>query len=81
MYYAEQCSKNQVYIIYISDKLDYNNYNSKYCYSYKQQWQPKNFPVTFRMYQLNFDGQKTEYIKNAGCQMDLQRFYRESNNE
>ena len=38
MYYAEQCSKNQVYIIYISDKLDYNNYNSKYCYSYKKQW-------------------------------------------
>lgn len=28
-----------------------------YCYSYEEQWQPKNFPVTFRMYQLNFDGQ------------------------
>lgn len=27
-----------------------------YCYSYVEQWQPKNFPVTFRMYQLNLDG-------------------------
>lgn len=29
-----------------------------YCYSYEEQWQPKNIPVTFRMYQLNLDGQK-----------------------
>ncbi len=28
----------------------------KYCYSYEEQWQPKDFPVIFRMYQLNFDG-------------------------
>ena len=28
----------------------------KYCYTYEEQWQPKNFPVFFRMYQLNFDG-------------------------
>ncbi len=27
-----------------------------YCYSYEEQWQPKNFPVIFRMYQLNLDG-------------------------
>ena len=27
----------------------------KYCYSYEEQWQPKDFPVIFRMYQLNFD--------------------------
>ena len=27
-----------------------------YQYSYVEQWQPKNFPVTFRMYQLNLDG-------------------------
>ena len=27
----------------------------KYQYSYEEQWQPKNFLVTFRMYQLNFD--------------------------
>jgi hypothetical protein len=26
----------------------------KYCYSYEEQWQPKNIPVIFRMYQLNF---------------------------
>ena len=28
----------------------------KYCYTYEEQWQPKDFPVFFRMYQLNFDG-------------------------
>jgi len=28
----------------------------KYCYSYEELWQPKNFLVTFRLYQLNFDG-------------------------
>ena len=27
-----------------------------YRYSYEEQWQPKNFPVVFRMYQLNLDG-------------------------
>lgn len=28
----------------------------QYKYSYEELWQPKNFLVTFRMYQLNFDG-------------------------
>ena len=28
----------------------------RYCYSYEEQWQPKDFPVIFRMYQLNLDG-------------------------
>ena len=28
-----------------------------YRYSYTEQWQPKNIPVTFRMYQCNLDGQ------------------------
>ena len=28
----------------------------KYCYTYEEQWQPKDVPVFFRMYQLNFDG-------------------------
>lgn len=28
----------------------------KYCYSYEEQWQPKNYSVIFKMYQLNFDG-------------------------
>lgn len=27
-----------------------------YRYSYKEQWQPKNLPVIFRMYQLNLNG-------------------------
>ena len=30
----------------------------KYQYSYEEQWQPKNFLVTFRMYQLNLDERK-----------------------
>lgn len=28
----------------------------KYCYTYEEQWQQKNIPVFFRMYQLNFAG-------------------------
>lgn len=28
----------------------------KYCYSFEEQWQPKDLPVIFRMYQLNFGG-------------------------
>ena len=31
------------------------NVGMKYCYSYEENWQPKNIPVIFRMYQLNFD--------------------------
>ena len=27
----------------------------QYQYSYLEQWQPKDIPVIFRMYQLNFD--------------------------
>ena len=34
-----------------------------YQYSYVEQWQPKNIPVTFRMYQLNFDGQSGRVYK------------------
>lgn len=50
---------------YITATHDVNNPRSgevmkkigmTYKYSYVEQWQPKNFPVTFRMYQLNFDG-------------------------
>ena len=26
----------------------------QYCYSYREQWQPKNIAVIFRLYQLNF---------------------------
>ncbi|MBR4443495.1 MAG: GNAT family N-acetyltransferase [Clostridia bacterium] len=39
------------------------NIGMKYCYSYKEQWQPKNFPVVFRMYQLNLDGQEDRVDK------------------
>lgn len=30
----------------------------KYQYSYHEQWQPKDILVTFRMYQINLDGQQ-----------------------
>ncbi len=49
---------------YITATHDINNPKSgnvmrtcgmKYQYSYVEQWQPKDFPVTFRMYQLNFN--------------------------
>lgn len=54
-------------IPYITATHDKNNPRSgkvmqqigmKYCYSYKEYWRPKNFFVTFRMYQLNLDKQK-----------------------
>ena len=32
------------------------NVGMKYQYSYEEQWQPKDISVTFRMYQLNLDG-------------------------
>ena len=35
----------------------------KYQYSYEEQWQPKNILVTFRMYQLNLDGQNERSYK------------------
>lgn len=35
----------------------------KYQYSYKEQWQPKDIVVTFRMYQLNFDKQKNRIYR------------------
>lgn len=49
---------------YITATHDVNNPRSggvmrqvgmRYQYSYEEQWQPKDFLVTFRMYQLNFD--------------------------
>ena len=51
---------------YVTATHDVNNPRSgavmrrlgmRYCYSYEEQWQPKNIPVVFRMYQLNLDGQ------------------------
>lgn len=35
----------------------------KYCYSYEEQWQPKNIPVVFRMYQLNLTEKNSEVYK------------------
>ena len=35
----------------------------EYKYSYVEQWHPKNIPVTFRMYQLNLDGQDRTFMK------------------
>jgi Acetyltransferases, including N-acetylases of ribosomal proteins len=55
--------KNTGYL-YITATHDVNNPRSgevmrklgmTYKYSYVEQWQPKNIPVTFRMFQLNFD--------------------------
>lgn len=35
----------------------------QYRYSYEEQWQPKDILVTFRMYQLNFDGEQERIYK------------------
>ena len=60
---------------YITATHDVNNLRSGrvmqvigmyYCYSYEELWQPKNFPVIFRMYQLNLDGQMTGCIVSIG---------------
>lgn len=54
-------------IPYITATHDVHNHGSgkvmqkvgmKYCYSYEEQWQPKDMLVTFRLYQLNLDGEK-----------------------
>ncbi|KXF71665.1 GNAT family N-acetyltransferase [Enterococcus faecalis] len=59
---VEQIKKDG--LTYITATHDKNNLRSgnvmqkigmKYCYSYEEQWQPKDFPVIFRMYQLNFN--------------------------
>ena len=39
------------------------NIGMRYRYTYKEQWQPKDIPVFFRMYQLNFDGSDFVYRK------------------
>lgn len=57
---------------YITATHDVNNPNSgkvmkkigmHYCYSYEEQWQPKDFRVIFRLWQLNFDGTQNVYQK------------------
>lgn len=67
---AEQLKKDG--IPYITATHDVNNPHSggvmrkigmEYKYSYEELWQPKNFLVTFRMYQLNLDGNKDRVYK------------------
>lgn len=64
---------------YITATHDVNNPGSggvmrrigmKYCYSYRELWQPKNFWVTFRMYQLNLDGQEERVDMTLWNQME-----------
>ena len=67
---TEQLKKDG--IPYITATHDINNPRSggvmkrigmEYKYSYEELWQPKNFLVTFRMYQLNLDGNKDRIYK------------------
>jgi RimJ/RimL family protein N-acetyltransferase len=66
----EQLKKSGV--PYITATHDVNNPRSgnamknigmTYRYSYEEQWQPKNILITFRMYQLNLDGQNDRVYK------------------
>lgn len=75
---VEQVKKDK--LPYITATHDINNPRSgrvmekvgmTYRYSYEEQWQPKNFPVIFRMYQLNFD-------KNAA--FVYKKYWNESDN-
>lgn len=59
-------------IPYITATHDVNNPRSgrvmkrlgmDYQYSYEEQWQPKDFLVLFRMYQLNLDGNNNRIYK------------------
>ena len=59
-------------IPYITATHDVNNPRSggvmrnlgmQYQYSYEEQWQPKDIPVTFRLYRLNLDGKARVYRK------------------
>ncbi len=59
-------------LVYVTATHDVNNPASgkvmrkaglKYKYSYEELWQPKNIPVTFRMYQINFDGSDDRIYK------------------
>lgn len=39
------------------------NIGMSYCYSYEEQWQPKDVLVTFRMYQINLDGDADRFFR------------------
>ena len=47
------------------------NVGMKYQYSYEEQCQPKNILVTFRMYQLNLDGEKNRVYKKYWDSSDV----------
>ena len=58
---------NQDGLPYLTATHDQNNPRSggvmqnigmRYCYSYQEQWQPKDILVPFRLYQLNLDGRE-----------------------
>lgn len=60
---VEQAKRDRV--PFITATHDINNPRSgsvmkalgmRYRYTYREQWQPKDIPVTFRLYQLNLDG-------------------------
>lgn len=72
LYFLLKDTEVNTFLPYITATHDKNNPRSgnimqqlgmKYCYSFKEQWQPKNILVTFRMYQLNFDGQENRVYK------------------
>jgi RimJ/RimL family protein N-acetyltransferase len=75
---VEQVKKSG--IPYITATHDINNPRSgnvmknigmAYCYSYEEQWQPKNILVTFRMYQLNLDGVNDRIYKEYWDSADI----------
>ena len=65
---AAAAQANQDGLPFITATHDVNNPRSgsvmralgmRYQYTYREQWQPKDIPVTFRLYQLNLDGNET----------------------
>ena len=67
---AEEKQLRRGGVPYITATHDVNNPHSgavmrklgmQYQYSYREQWQPKDILVTFRMYQLNLDGKDRVY--------------------
>lgn len=59
-------------LFYVTATHDINNPRSgsvmkalgmSYKYTYIEQWQPKNIPVTFRLYQLNLDNSNFIYME------------------
>lgn len=37
-----------------------------YQYSYEEQWQPKDIPVLFRLYQMDLDGNSGRHTSDTG---------------